>query len=177
MSDIKDSIMILAETYGKDYVQVIFAEVQSVNESERTCTVKQVSGDAETEIPDVKLLAESNDGFLRIPVVGSVVSVAATRNNEPFVWMFSECDKIYSIQNEFQFNDGSFGGLVKVEEITNKLNSIENKINDLITVFTSWTPVANDGGAALKTALSTWIASYLTNTQVSDIENDKITHG
>lgn len=176
MRELKDNVMKLAETFGKDYLQVIFAEVKNVDESERTCTVVQISGDADTEIPDVKLLAESNDGFLRIPKIGSVVVIADTKNNEPFVLMFSDCEKIYSIQNIFQFNDGSFGGLVKIEDLVTKINNIETKVNSLITTLkTVEIPLAPSGTYLLAADFGSF--TNLTPTQVSDLENPKITHG
>ena len=55
-----------------------------------------------------------------------------------------------------RFHDGSNNGLVKVDDLVTKLNNLEHKVNDLVTVFSGWTPVANDGGAALKTAAATW---------------------
>ena len=75
-------------------------------------------------------------------------------------------------------NGGQFGGIVKIAELTQKLNAIEDDINALKNVFTSWAPVAQDGGAALKTAVcAAWADNQLTPTQKSDIENEKVKHG
>lgn len=74
------------------------------------------------------------------------------------------------------FNGGSNSGIVKVSPLTTKLNNIENKINQLITVFNTWVPVANDGGAALKAALTAWLSSTLNITLPADIKNDKVQH-
>jgi len=38
-------------------------------------------------------------------------------------------------------------------------------ITDLQTAITGWTPVANDGGAALKTALTTWLGTNYATTK------------
>ena len=72
------------------------------------------------------------------------------------------------------FNGGSLGGLVKIEELTERLNIIENDINTLKTVFSSWTPVSQDGGAALKTNATSWAADSLTPTTRDDYENDLV---
>lgn len=75
------------------------------------------------------------------------------------------------------FNNGEYGGLTIGSEIAEKLNRIENKINDLILAISGWSPVPQDGGAALKIALSSWLSSNITPlTQASDIEETKITH-
>jgi hypothetical protein len=104
-----------------------------------------------------------------MPKIGSIVSVLQSDKYDPIIVQFSEVEKIVLM-------GGDHKGLVKVVELTGKLNNLENKINDLITKISSWTPVPNDGGSALKIALATWLASSLTPTQQANIENPLITH-
>lgn len=73
-------------------------------------------------------------------------------------------------------NGGSFGGMVKAEQLTQRINAIEKDINTLKNVFSTWVTTPNDGGAALKLAASTWAGSLLTLTQRSDYENGKVKH-
>jgi hypothetical protein len=105
-----------------------------------------------------------------------------------FIELTSEVDKIEITidsqkleidTNGFVFNTGNFGGLIKIEELVNKLNRIENDINTLKQIFsTSWIPVPNDGGAALKTAAAAWSGNQLNPiTSVSNLENTKVKHG
>lgn len=84
--------------------------------------------------------------------------------------------KITLEDGKTQFNDGINAGLVKAEELTKKLNALEQEINDLKTVFLSWKPMAQDGGAALQLAASTWSGRQIGTTQRYELENDKITH-
>ena len=72
------------------------------------------------------------------------------------------------------FNGGDLGGLVKVEELTKQINAIEKDINTLKNVFTGWATVPQDGGAALKTAATTWAGQTLTLTKRGDYENEKV---
>lgn len=74
------------------------------------------------------------------------------------------------------FNGGDLGGLVKVEDLTKRLNLIENDINMLKTAMSGWVPVSQDGGAALKTAAAAWFATTLTPTSRGDYENQKVKH-
>ena len=55
-----------------------------------------------------------------------------------------------------------------------RLNKIEQDINNLKQAFTSWTPTPQDGGAALKTVVASWSGSKLTETKVEDIESETI---
>lgn len=72
------------------------------------------------------------------------------------------------------FNGGDLGGLVKIEDLTKRLNLIENDINKLKTAMSGWVPMPQDGGAALKTAVTSWAGSQLTPTKRSDYENEKV---
>lgn len=73
------------------------------------------------------------------------------------------------------FNGGNLNGLVKIDDLTNRLNIIEKDINNIKKVFASgWTPVPQDGGAALKAAAAAWAAATLTETVRGDYENTKI---
>lgn len=82
---------------------------------------------------------------------------------------------IWSNDSELiQFNKGEKGGIPISSEVAIRLNSIEQDINGLKQVFSSWVAVPNDGGNALKTASASWYGSALSETQESDIANEKI---
>ncbi len=51
------------------------------------------------------------------------------------------------------------GGTVKIGDGSAVFLAKASAISDLQTAINGWTPVANDGGAALKTALTTWIST------------------
>lgn len=175
---LKAAIQHLADTHLWDKNQFVLCSVDSVNESDQTCDCTPIGGNATTSIPAVKLTAEQNDGFLLIPAIGSNVVVTYSVRNEPYITLFSDIDKCILIaQKLVQFQDGSFGGLVKVAELTDKINKLENDLNVLKQAFTAWAVVPNDGGAALKTITSTWSGQTIPVTSKSEIENTKITHG
>lgn len=71
-------------------------------------------------------------------------------------------------------NGGSLGGLVKVEELTDRLNTIEKDINSLKQAFSGWTPTPQDGGAGLKAAATNWAKQTLRLTKRGDYENEKV---
>lgn len=49
-------------------------------------------------------------------------------------------------------------------------DALAAKINALISVFNAWTPAPNDGGAALKAALASWVASTVAVNPVAATE-------
>ncbi len=175
--DIEKSIQKLAGTYLRDIVSIVVCTVDSVDFDNRECDCTPISGDADTQIPGVLLCSENNNGLVVSPKVGSTVIVAQSTRNTAFVIMYSDIDKV-------QFMDGTFGGMIKLLDpddtekgVLKKLNNIENKIDDLISAINGWVPVPNDGGAALKAALTSWLATDLTLTVRGDIENELITQG
>ena len=152
---------------------LVLAKVKQVDG--QTCTVS--IGDL--QLNEVRLRAVVNDeesGILVTPKVGSMVMITDLSNSTKRDWavvMVSEIDKI-------EINGGKNGGLIRIEDLVSRLNAIEDDINNLKTTLTGWTPVAQDGGAALKTTLTIpgtgWATKQLAKTKTSDLEDDKITH-
>jgi len=161
--------LVLEELYS------VIAVVNSVDEDTRTCVVTEVEGAA---LINVKLQAlnSSSSGLVQIPTVGSYVIVSFLSPTDSFVSCYTDVDKILIDTDLVQFNGGDNGGLINIEDLVTKINNVEADINNLKSVFSSWVPVLQDGGTALKTASSTWSVAQLTLTQDSDIEDNKITH-
>lgn len=169
----------------------IVGKVTSVDETNYTCNAMPLDNDA--EIFKIRLkptIDTTKKGIISIPAVDSYVIIGIIDNSDakPFLIWCSNFKKYYIIGdggNTLEFKDDgtilingdSHGGLPKVVEVKNKLNAIETKINNLITVFNTWTPVANDGGAALKTALTSWVTTSMTQTTTTDLENPKVKQG
>jgi hypothetical protein len=184
--ELTTAIQQMAGTYQTDKVHTILGTVTAVNEDERTCDVESVNGDATVTFTGVQLMAGVNDGMLLIPAIDSQVQITYSNNTVPYVTLYSQLDKIIYIADSYGIeissggvvlNNGEYGGLVKVEDVVSKLNNLENDINTLKQVFSAWSPVSNDGGAALKTAAATWYAQQLTQTVKGDLENTTVTHG
>lgn len=162
---------------GNDGGGALFtAEVKSVEVE--TCTVL-VGG---LEVPEVLLTPadEGAEGKLVItPKEGSQVTVADLSGGELrqlAVVHWGEVEKISLTAASIELNGGDNGGLVKIEALTDKINNIEKDINKLKQALTTWVPVPQDGGASLKSGVTSWATQQLVQTQVSDLEDNKITH-
>jgi len=172
MSDrsIREAIQHLAGTNRKDDCSCVDAEVLSYDKGGRNCSVKLITGKSGSTIDNVRLMPEVDDGILILPTVGSTVTILITTFGEPTVVGYSEVDEII-------FRGGDLGGLVKLLEALKSFNRIEEDINNLKQLFSSWTPIPNDGGAALKSAVAPWLSQQLPVTKRTDLENEKITQG
>jgi len=153
--------------------------VKSVDLSERTCVVTPTDGGS--DILDVYLEADSGDpankGFFVVPAIGSLVIVTFTSKEESFISAWTEIEQVIAKSEEWVFNDGKNGGLTKLQELTSRINELENLFTQLKTDFNGWVPSQNDGGAALKTKLSTgYLTKTIPNSQISDFENELVKH-
>ena len=122
-----------------------------------------------------------NFGYLKVkPKVDSIaiVTLANGVDNAPFFMAFSEVDEIMLTVGEssvkvntdvWEFNGGTLGGIVKLNEITEKLNALENGYNSLVAKYNAHVHAANG------TPTVSLETTVLTPTQTTDIENEKIT--
>lgn len=72
------------------------------------------------------------------------------------------------------FNGGKLNGLVKIDDLTKRLNIIEKDINQLKALFSAGVCTPQDGGMAFISSCASWAATTLTETVRSDYENNKI---
>lgn len=178
MNRSKEIKELLKDIVGGNCLPLVIGEVVSV-ESE-TCTVR-VAG--RVTVGDVRLnaSADGNDGNILVkPVVGSIVLMSDLSGGdlrELVVTAWSEIDTVtVKLKGDVIINGGGNEGIVKVIELTKKLNNIEKDINVLKNKFLSWVPTVYDGGAALKALATDWASQQLMETQQKDIEDERIKH-
>lgn len=114
----------------------------------------------------VKLQTNPASGALYIPKVDSFVIVEQTSTSTAYVALWSELEEIV-------FFDGENKGMVKVSELVDKLNNLENKVNDLVNFTLTHIHPASAGTTSPTT---TPVVGNLAPTQITDLENDKIKH-
>ena len=109
--------------------------------------------------------------MLVTPKVGSAVTVGSLSGDLSQLVVL-QVDHIETIV----INGGNLGGLINIEQLTSNLNAIEDDINNLKNVMTSWTPAPQDGGAALKSAITAWAGQPLTKSERGDYEDETVKH-
>ena len=193
MSKKREEILRILKSMG-DNSKVLTepAIIKSVDEAKRSCVITIDKYDIEAVRLNAVIDDNENASFI-VPVIGSWVLVSYILGSETdaFISAFSEVEKIITKANSLDaeitevilkglesliINNGDNDGLVKVIDLTEKLNNIESDINSLKQALSSWVPVPQDGGAALKTGISSWAAQQIVQTQQTEIENDKIKH-
>ena len=122
---------------------------------------------------DVRLQAHPGNGVLLIPTVSTgedngFIILQWLSDTAGYVAMYSDVDSI-------QLLDGSHGGLIKISELVDKLNVLEQRMTAHEHLY-----IPYPGGVAGSPVPTTTDPSSnpdITETTVADLENPDITHG
>lgn len=166
-------------------VQQIPGVVIKVNDDD-TVDVTPVTG---PDLFDVRLKAsidEGEDGIVITPALESSVLVAIIGNDPDTatVVKWSEIDKIRGKIGDTTFeistngvviNGGNNGGLINIQTLIEELAKTNDVVTTIVDSLTGWTPVANDGGAALKTHFGGAISGKEVG-DFSNMEDEKVKH-
>ena len=163
---------------GKETIQELFQKI--LKKTDQIIEVTVVSVDFPyfvgttakgAKMNNIRIVNEETDyNFALIPKVGSVVSVGLLDDTNGILLLSAEVDEIYlrGIQH---------GGLVKVSELVDKLNNLENKVNSLISSYNTHVHTGVTTGPGSSAVTPSIITGTLTPTIIADIENDKVKHG
>lgn len=171
-------------------------EVISVNETENSCNVERSEGVVYYNVRLNSIINEDEKGIVFIPKKGSKVLVERLGgSNELYVSLYSSLTKIKSNIGEFSLsitedgidleskkitiNGGDNGGLIKIEELTDKINALVDTFNnhthmlDTGTVNVEGSPSKQSNLVPISVPA---ITSKATKLSKSDYENKDIKH-
>lgn len=153
--------------------QIRFVECVSVDWANRTMDAKG-TGD-EVDYLDVAL----GFGYVDIkPAIGTTCLIGVIDGQEVVTFLINaeEVELAEVRATNIVYNGGENFGLVKVKELTDIISELQRDLNSLKKAITAWVPAPNDGGSALKAAVTNWLSSTLKVVKQNDIEDTKITH-
>ncbi len=185
---IRTSIKKIANTYNLDIVEIVNCTVVSVDKVKRNCIVKALSGKSDTNIENVGLMMEVNDGEFKIPAVGSTVGVVISTLVDPYLIGWSDLEEWYIVigtttidvlAGSIKFGNGSFGGLMKIDDLKTQWDS--NVAALKAAVVAALTPVDVQlvalGQAGGSVTAFNGLAGQILNLTKASLENEDITHG
>lgn len=156
---------VIRKIAGVDNQGLIFFNASVVSVDDETCVVER-NGLKHEDVRLAAVIDGNTKNLLVKPKVGSMVLIADLSEGlmrDLAVIGWSEVDTI-------TINGGSFGGLVKIQELTNKLNALVQKFNlHTHTVATTGTAAAQTGTAAATTGTAQQFSK-------ADYEDTKIKH-
>jgi len=128
MSKERDCATKLRAIVGKEPFQTFVAKVTKVDGA--TCTVQRLFDDMELDEVRLNCHSTENEGVVIVPETGSMVLITSIDGRCWFVSQCSSIDKItIDASGEITFNGGDNKGLIKIEELTQKLNELVNTFN------------------------------------------------
>lgn len=114
-------------------------------------------------------MGATDGGVMTVPEVGSGAVVLWVNAAMAVVVMVEKAERIV-------MRGGKRGGLVNVEDLVGRMNTLEDELNSLKNAMNGWVPVPQDGGAQLKAAVTGWCTSPVAKTKREDIEDELISH-
>lgn len=134
-----------------------------------TCVCQPLDED-EAEI-NARLASENSDSlFLLTPSIDSIVGLIPFDDSDASEYLVV----LYSAIESIKLRGDQFGGLIKIEELVDKINTIEDKVNDIINAYNAHTHPETGSTTSPTTSL---IVGTITNTTVNDLENENVQHG
>lgn len=163
-------------------VQTHWCIVKEVDWTKKTMTATGIVNDC--DFFEVNLGIGSIN---RSPTVGTKCIVGIINNDTADAFLI-ECESVDEIEisdatgfklvlkdGKMTINGENFGGIVNAIELKNQVDKNTALLEAIQNAFESWTPVPNDGGAALKGIASSFISLEVAD--LSNIQNEKIKHG
>ncbi len=162
-------------------VQTFWAVCKSVDWDAKTMVA--VGQTDELEYEEVSL---GNGSIYKRPAVDTMCLLGIIENNGAIAFLIA-AEKIEETivdvdgfiikinADGMTVNGDSLGGIVKARELKTQVDKNTAILEQVQQAFELWTPVPNDGGAALKTIAAAF--TQLPRADLSGIENDKIKHG
>lgn len=164
--ELRDSLKRLTTPNGNAYTKA--CTVDSVDLVALTCYCIPINGDP--DIQEVRLMANVDNGFLLVPEVNSIVLVSFLNDSAGYVSMVSKV-------SEIQLNGSNYDGLVRVIELTEKLNNLENAFNQHITLYNLHTHAGVTSGISTTSPVVVPDTQTLIPTIQTEIENLTVLHG
>lgn len=164
---IKEAIRAIVDTNKE--INCVVCTVDSVDVTKKTCYCLPID-ESKADIVGARLMADNKTGFFLVPKVGSIVIVSYISNELTYVSMFSEVDEI-------QLNGDNFGGLVKIQELIDKLNNLENAFNQHLALYNTHTHAGVTSGGSSTAIPSAVDTNVLTPTVKTELENKTVNHG
>ena len=189
-TDSTQSLTDLLDAFTERWVntQNFYLKTGTATEIDQTdFTFTFVPIDESGDIPNVKIKTVANDSvgdfLISVPTDGSKVIVAFESHDTAFCLLAENvtllkinCNDVRVATDSYVFNDGDFGGLIKIVELTEKLNDLTTVVNSLITDYNTHLHVGVTSGPSSTGIISTPPVGTADPFIKADYEDTKIKH-
>ncbi|MDR3046600.1 MAG: hypothetical protein LBU51_03175 [Bacteroidales bacterium] len=169
--EIARQIRSLAQTNG---FETYACKVVSVDGA--TCSVSRVMDEMKIEGVRMNGTITEDDGLVIVPEQDSDVLITNIDDNQWFVSQYSKIEKIIlHVKDKIEINGGDNDGMVKIKELTDKLNGLKDVVNGFVNTYNAHTHICAVPGSASATPVAPQTQTAQPFNK-SDYENDKIVH-
>ena len=185
MSNIRDLVRQLAATPSSGAGSMILCRVDSVDTEARTVDAQPLDESAPILGVNLQANQSSEVGVVMFPRQDSYVIVGMLGMCQAVVVACDDVERVRVDVGEMSvdvsedgivMNGGELGGMVNVQGLTDRLNTIENDINNLREAIKSAPIGSMDGGAAFKGGLASWAGQPLSLSTNDDYEDNNVKH-
>lgn len=175
----RDIIYAIRKICGEDGLKDArfeIANVDEVQEDDRTITCTIVLGDSNVQLKEVGLQSEPNDGFILFPKVDTDILICIMPDNSAYMILCNDIDKIICVidennsytfdSNGFIWNNGTNGGIMNIIDYTTKQNALIVELQTQLVLI----------AAGISGAGGSYAPGTLTTFNKSDYEDTKIKH-
>lgn len=172
-SNTQESLRLALQRFISDTIDVnnMYArvgQVTSFDESTSSCSVK--FPEDSTEITDVQLQRVPNaSGWLVRPSIDSFVLIDWINETSAYIALTSQIDDIV-------FQGGDNGGLIKIEDLTSKLNELVSSVNAMYGEFKAHTHNVTAVGSPTGPVIPVPAQPDASDFNKSDYENENFKH-
>ena len=165
MASIAEMIQILS-AQGTPEAMPLLCRVEQVDKGTRTMRCTPLAGGP--ELPQVSLQPVQGDGLctlvaypaqgataLVLPVMGGSMHIMLSCTHIEQVEMCTTGGVSLSLTTDghLELNGGSLGGLIKIEDLTNRLNALTDTLNGLVRAYNAHTHAGSTGNQSLPLAI------------------------
>jgi len=177
MTDIKTAIRAMVKSMVKP--DLMIGKVTAFDASAWTIDLELNIGAKVEDVTIKSVLNGEDSGIFIEPVDGSYVLCGMTdgKLENLTAMVYSEIKSIrFAPTEKLILRNEDFGGIVKSQKVHDEIKALKDEMNSLKTTLSTWAPMANDGGAALKALLSSFYTPLPPATK-TDYENENVKHG
>lgn len=169
------NVVINTETYEKNAIDAKINadnyELTGENAKFELSTLFEAVSSADLNLKAVNMLLEAAS----VSIVGeTTITGATTINGVAQINGAATITGAAIMAGAVSMGGGGNGGIPKGSALITELNKIVSEVNKIRTALIGWTPVARDGGAALKARVGGLTA--LSNASIGDISNPNAVH-
>ncbi len=153
-------------------MHTVLCKVEAVDTNQATCDAAPVDGSPIYYKVRLRATIDSaQTGIIIIPVIGSYVLVGCISDIDDFryVILYDQIQSMEIVCQDIRLNGATNGGVVKVSELVNKINRLEQHAS------THQHAYASPGGPAVTTPTPT--QPIIPITTIADLQSTTVKHG